>query len=595
MSRRHTEADETDLNTESKTKKALDPVNEIKELIGSGKNPGSVLAHLKNKYDDEVMANVIFDGYIKRLEKIRKNAEKFRNDMAVKYRGRNVPINELIRRASKRKKKYNFSEDEFQIFVNSILKNKGAPPGMKIPTTQISKTLGLDSGIFGNSEKLSIDPRYTDVLNEILTYNSTYKHLHASVLLQSLSYKEFAPEAMNGRYNPGKDNIYASVDSVLAALFLPKFQIIEERLLHASLANIINTKNEGNPILGKPEFDFYRSMIMDTNDTVCDTSSPIVDLRNRVVLQVEIWKTVLALRQGKYYDNIEPAINRPSVIGFLLALDNCRNSVYDVPDLTYVKDEGGIMRRILTAFSLKPTLVTISPAFGMVSVNPYLTTNNVIHPEQVTMLSLRLPAHTIKKPGTNQDVKIHLSSVLQQPQWFVENGSLVAKSQEVIYSRDLIIIYVNRRSQSINVGRLNHPFNIKRLPMTMSGLERANTREVQFDREVKIGGESFKLKSVVLCKTKAFENPVTRRDDELIIGSCTIFAEYSEAHDGPRYTVYDPGSADVNGGPMRLINHETLDLPERNNPSTSAVIEEHIRQKGTLFVYAKDSQIGHIE
>ncbi len=107
----------------------------------------------------------------------------------------------------------------------------------------------------------------------------------------------------------------------------------------------------------KPDFELYWDLITDPNESVCAIDSAIKDLRNRYVLQTKIWESVLNLRQGRYYqDNLQE---------FLMAVDNCKGNIIDCPDQTYVKDEGSILRRILAAFAIRPTIVRTTRLYGL--------------------------------------------------------------------------------------------------------------------------------------------------------------------------------------------------------------------------------------
>ena len=55
----------------------------------------------------------------------------------------------------------------------------------------------------------------------------------------------------------------------------------------------------------------------------------------------------------------------------------------------------------------------------------------------------------------------------------------------LIYSRGLLIFYVDRRSHVLRVGEMN-PFNFNRLRNAIAGFERLNTRGVNFETQFEL-------------------------------------------------------------------------------------------------------------
>src|SRR6185312_16328007 len=110
---------------------------------------------------------------------------------------------------------------------------------------------------------------------------------------------------------------------------------------------------------------------------------PFNDLLNRCNVQTKLWEAVLNLRQGKYYTN--------DLSSFILAIDNCRNSVFDAADLAYVKDEGTIMRKLMSAFSIRPTIVSTAPLYGISSATSNIASLAATHITTISMITMRIP------------------------------------------------------------------------------------------------------------------------------------------------------------------------------------------------------------
>src|SRR5690606_38023480 len=123
----------------------------------------------------------------------------------------------------------------------------------------------------------------------------------------------------------------------------------------------------------------------------CTMESAIKDIRNRFILQTKIWDNVLNLRMGRYYNEQLPA--------FKEAIEACRSNIYDAPDLTYVHDEGAILRRILGAFAVRPTLVATSKLYNVIGAHGLANLNNIAtglggqftDVTTIPMITLRLP------------------------------------------------------------------------------------------------------------------------------------------------------------------------------------------------------------
>jgi hypothetical protein len=104
------------------------------------------------------------------------------------------------------------------------------------------------------------------------------------------------------------------------------------------------------------------------------------DLRNRVILQQQLWKCVYQLRAGHHYD--------PCALEFLNAIQACRMSNYEAPELMYIGDEGRIFSRIISSFSLNPTII------ATITQRP---STNMYGAQQIINLSITLPIPRITR------------------------------------------------------------------------------------------------------------------------------------------------------------------------------------------------------
>lgn len=456
----------------------------VRELIRAGRNDHGVLAKLKAEYgDNNKMIDDVFEGYKERLEYIKKKANKFKNLMYDRYNKYNPTLPQLLKKAEKYKKRYDLSSDEFDLFVNSVLNDERfEKQTMDLSNTDMAKALGYNLSVVAD-EKLQVKDNELDVLQDILRMHGETKVLHSQVSLQSLTYDGAKCLPLrNCEYKADKHNPYSFVHPLVAALFTQRIGYLDEHMLIANLSHIIKCKYEGKPVETKPEYELLWDIMVDPNDKVCDMSSPLQDLKNRVALQTRLWDSVLCLRNGKHFDD--------KLVEFLVAVDNCRNSIYDVPDLTYVKDEGAILRRLLSAFSLRPTVIATQPLYGVLSNNPHVNPSSITQVTTVPMISVRLPYSGASGMPTSLGgfadgtlSEVPLEDVITQPQWYVQNKMLVPKTQQIMYSKDVLIVYINRRYQQVNLTSVNQPYNFNNLPMTVSGFEKLNGFKLKLNRD----------------------------------------------------------------------------------------------------------------
>lgn len=553
---------------------------EVARLLNQAQdNDYTVLNNLRGKYKDPELVNAVFDAYKDRLEEVQKTARKFRKVLFDRYSTQNLPFPKLLKKAMKYKKKYDLSDDEFQVFLNEALNSKQNTTNMyNLPNTRISRTLGYSASV-GMSDKLNVSEKELGVLNEIITMCDSTRPLHSQIVMQSMTYRDCAPEALTGSFNSEKHNPYQYVHPVLAALFLPHIKYLDEHLLIANIGYIVKCKKNGVPIMTKPDYELYWDIIVDPNETACDMESPLVDIKNRFVLQTRLWDSVLNLRQGRYYDD--------RLTDFLGAVQNCRGSVYEAPDMTYVNDEGAILRRILAAFSLRPTIVSTTPLYGLVSNNPHLSSPAMTQVTTIPMVTLRLPLSM----RANAAAPIRLANSIDQAQWFVENKMIVPKNQSILFSRDVMFFYVNRRYQTLNIGAMSAPHNFSNLPMTVSGFERLNERRVQVDATLDISGDYYELRSVV-CVERAQGSTY----QNLITGCSTalrIPADHANGRHSETFLVYDPQGAGRKdrdprarrysaNAPVSVIAGNAPYAPGRSEPFYSRA-----SRCGTIFMYQK--------
>lgn len=564
---------------DSRGKEALDKIFS-KQKHGHLLLDQQVISELKRTLSDSRLVEVVYDYYKKRLEQIKQKANKFKRALLHKYGMSNLSIDQLVDKAKKYTKKYDLSDGEFNMFMGLLQSDTTHPYNSRfnIPSTPMSRTLGYSvDAIMG--DKLSLSERDYPVLKQILETERDTAILHKQAILQSITYRDCGPEALNGVYDKTKNNVFKHVHPIIAAMFLPKVPYLEEHMIHASIGNIVKCKKDGHPIVTSPEYELYWDLISDPNQTVCvtDNNKTMEDLRNRFMLQTKLWEAVVNLRLGKYYSD--------NATDFMLALENCMSSIFDAPDLVYAHDEGTILRRILNTFSMRPTIVSISS----LSDAPMAMTTYNIGPASYTqittvpMVNLRLPRKLLNVKDTAINA-VNLTDALTQPQWFIEGKTLIPKTQSIVHSRDVIFFYIDRRYKAFNYSTINQPFMFAGFLPSISGLDTVNDTPVDYLESITIGHDAFELRSVIFTEVTDLQ-----QKGGVVITGCSAGIVLESQQTGKAYIAYDPQGA----GFMRQtadgqqFKSETPIHELEMNGDDNRNFRSLSQKRGTIFMYAK--------
>jgi hypothetical protein len=571
-------------NRSNRTDGSVD--DEVQKLFkkNNGKISSADFMKLRQKYNDSDLVDKIQKAYLDKQGSIIKKAKKFAQLIRDKYSNQQYPFHVLLEKARLFKVKHGLTDDEFTEFQRIYEQELVGQKSLEVitPSTNMMKVLGsINIDFQGFAHKLG-DNDYK-ILQEILKLHASSRPLHAQVLLQSMQYRDCDFEAITGEYrrelgHKPTDSIHA----VIAAMFLPKIDELETHFLHSNIAGIIKARYNSEPLTNRPDYELFYALTNDPNDVVCDSRSSLQDLYNRAHVQNQLWNCVLNLRNGQYYNT--------GFRDFIGSVDMCRLNKQDNPDLIYGRYDGTILKRLLSAFSFRPTIVSTTPIYNIVNVNPYQQNVRPVV-TAVPMINLRLP------PTINDDSPVSLSDALDQHQYFIENGAMVPRHTSLIYSRGVLFFFVDRRANVIRYNDMQ-PFNISRLPLSVSGFERLNDREVDFDDQITIRSDVYHLRSVVLAE-------INRNSPErnLVVGSSAIVMLHQDLTIG-RYTneyfQYDPMSVfdavlTNNGVQNRSPTSEIRGTPNKGSPPGTSFVEM-ARQRGIIFMYKlhKDETKGDV-
>lgn len=559
--------------------------DEVQKLFrkNNGKISSADFMKLRQKYDDVELVDKIQKLYVEKHQTISKKAKKFAQLIREKYSNQQYPFHILLEKARLFKVKHDLSDDEFaefqRIYEQELVGLKATD--VVVPATNMMKVLGsINVDFQGFASKLN-DTDYKH-LQEILKLYASSRPLHAQVTLQSMQYRDCDFEALTGEYKrelghrPGD-----SIHPVIAAMFLPKIDILENHFLHSNIAGIVKARYNGESLTNRSDYEVFYALTQDPNDVVCDNRSSILDLLNRSQVQNQLWNCVLNLRNGHYYN--------AQYRDFVGMVDMCRLNKQDNPDLVYGRYDGTILKRLLSAFSFRPTVVATTPVYQIVNINPYQQNVRPVV-TAVPMINFRLPS------SINDNSPLSLNDALEQHQYFLENGSLVPRHTSLIYSRGVLFFFVDRRANMIRINELQ-PFNLAKMPLTVSGFERLNNREVDFETTLHIRDDTYNLRSIVLAEVNR-----NAPEKNIVVGSSAIFMIHADntTRFGNEYFKYDPISvADAVPDPQtgRLENRQPVTEIHGAHgsgiPGTSFM--ELGRTNGIVFMYQSASQKNEFE
>ena len=550
-------------------------IKEVQHLLKNGVTDltPDIVNNLRTKYSDDNVLDAIMESFADRKTKISKVATIFVDAFQRKYKNEfySMSMSKFMKRALKYKSKYNLSNEELdeakRLFEIRVF-NSGQELNVVYPNTNLSRILGYP--VTESTDK--IKPSNSDdfsYLQEILKLYQLYKSLHSYIVIQTMTYTDLQPEALTGVFKSDRHNVNVHVHPVLAALFLPKIDQLEERMLYANIAGIINTKYNGHRIVTRPDFQLFYSMVIDPADAVCDNGSPMKDLKSRVEVQIQLWNNIYNLRSGKYFD--------ATSVEFMAYIDKCKISTLDNPDLIYLSDEGVILRRLFTIFAYKPILVQTIPIMGVITANPLSIPVNIQAVTAIPYISYRLPQIPVVGKSYN------LEEALRQVNYYMENGTFVPKMTQLLNCNGPIIFYVPRRFTALPLNIASPQvgfFGINNYDISTRHYQRINN--IQLDYSPTFETTTYGNTTVQVYYLRSAVAYDLYNDTNIVLGHITVLYKYNRGTDNLisdatpiEHILYIPRRANLeesNGNPFQNANDMT--------------IRELLVSRGTLFVYA---------
>ena len=505
----------------------------------------NIMARLRSKYNDHQLLDQIQETYMEITREQKSTAKKFAKKVLHKY-GLQYPLHILLKKAYRYKQKYNLSDVEFSIFhktyVRYILGQENVDSKVKkfyTPHTYMTKTLGTSDRY---SEPMNISNDDYRHLDKIMKLEADTKAMHAQISLQSMTYptEGFSVPAITGKFDRDKNwqNPTCFVHPVIAAMFIPKFKILEDHILLASIPRILKQRKNKKNITTIHDYELFYDIITDPTDMACSVESPMLDLLFRSELQFSIWQSVLMLRYGKYFDC--------STNAFLLSIDNCKlNNFDDAPDFLHVGDEGSVVRRILSAFSLRPTIVETSILSNLEYQYPLRPEESGlnIRVESTPMLTHRITRYPMQGPR-NQNYN-SISYVLSSQQYFYDKDlkTIVPRHVRVIYSNSILIINIPRRAMKLDYSNLIRPaYEWNKIPRAYAGIDKINDAKIDVPGDITVEEAHFSLQSAIKLDVDTLN---TSSNEKLIVGTSCILRQSNDRTKNilgvnDNYLLYDP-------------------------------------------------------
>ena len=493
----------------------------------------TALLRLRHKYGDDALVDAIQREFVMRHAKVVKAAKKFAQAVRNKYAHTNTPYHMLLQKARLHARKYKMSAAEFAEFQRMYeqeLAGTNRKNEVVVPVTNMMKVLG---NLAENKDDAGFAMRDGDYKNlqEILRLEAESRQLHSQVVLQTLTYGDglntattstargpqyspIAPQALTVAYDKNLENQTDHVHPVLVSMFLRANEEFDNHFLLSNIAGIVKSRYNKDALSTRADYELFYDMVTDPNDIVCDNRSPLSDLLHRSNLQQQLWTCVLNMRNGRCYNR--------SFRNFMSQVDVCRLNKYDNPDFVYGRHDGTIAKRLLSAFSYRPTVVSTRPVQSVVMANNPYSVNIRPTVTRIPMITFR-----VGQDGNNA-VNVATELAKSQSQYFIEGNVVVQRSVEVLYSRGNVVVYLDRRLNHINLN--DYPsMTYSQVPLGVAGFERINDKDVTIvaGNDIDIGKgastgtneDKFFLSGAVCAKVqKGVKKSKTQKVD-VVVGS----------------------------------------------------------------------------
>jgi hypothetical protein len=570
--------------------------NEVDRLIREGKyqlSPAEAVK-LREKFKDSSMFELVMEHLNEAHVKILNVAKKYYKYAQTQLLGGNKSIDYVLKQAVPFAKKVPLTDaeiDAFRRLVEEMIEGK-------IPSeTSTYRHISSVGSLFGVSSVEQVESMKDNLssgdfakVQDIVRLESANKALYQQVVLQSVQYQDCDIMALSGKFDPERNNYSTHVHPLIAALYIPRFELLERTTIQAHLAGIVKARFNREPLVNVVDKELFENIIYTNRREVC-SMNPAEDLHRRVQLQHSLWASVQALRSGRYY-----SVNSD----FVTSLDQC-HLTYVSPINTIVNDEGSALRRIFGSFGLNTIQFTLkaSPQYVAANVNmgASLFVPSTREEDRTSMDSMI--TLDMSDWRSRNGAPYNLDDVLRQKNYYLdENDRYVQVDTEVAAVYKLFSVYVPRRKSSVvqrqNVGSNSIAstfINFTQLPLTISGLSEINDFPIVAPDALRIpsSNQLIRKRSVLIVETVPYTNNTnTEGVVELVTSTSAIVynREQTEIYyynpGGVVSTIRDSAGNVGRPNPVMQINKFSADGGTAGEELNANYMES---RQGALFFY----------
>ena len=569
---------------------------EVDRLIRAGQYQLSTAeaVKLRDKFKDSAMFELVMEHLNESHQKILNVAKKYYKYAQTQLLGGNKTIDYVLKQSIPFAKKVPLTDaeiDAFRRLVEEMIEGK-------IPTesstyrhvSSVGSLFGISSVEQVESMKDNLSSGDFAKVQDIMRLESEQKQLYQQIVLQSVQYQDCDLMALSGKFDPERHNAYSHVHPLIAALYLPKFDVLERTTIHAHLAAIIKARFNREPIVNQVDKELFENIIYTNRREVC-SMNPSEDLYKRVKLQYAIWNSVLALRTGRYYN---------ANSDFVTTLDQC-HLTHVSPSNTIVNDEGASLRRILGGFGLNTILFKLKADPQMYSTNVNLgpslfipTTREEERTSLDSMITIDMADYR-----SRQNVPYDINEALTQRTYYLdEKDRYISVQTEVIGVHKILSVYVPRRKTSVvqrqSVGQnsiMSSLITFNQLPLTISGLSELNSYPVVAPPALRIGSYTLRKRSSLVVEVIPYAAPNDQTNVvELVTSTSAIIynkddsTTYYYNPSGVVSTITAPGVA---GAAAQVGRPDPIVIINQNGSTDGSDLNANYLEsrQGTLFFY----------
>jgi hypothetical protein len=486
--------------------------SEVDRLIREGKYQltPSEAVKLREKFKDSSMFELVMEHLNESHQKILNVAKKYYKYAQTQLLGGVKTIDYVLKQAVPFAKKVPLTDaeiDAFRRLVEDMIEGKVPSESSTYRhVSSVGSLFGVSSVEQVESMKDNLSSGDFAKIQDIVRLESVNKPLYQQVVLQSVQYNDCDLIALTGKFEVERHIAQQHVHPLIAALYIPKFDVLERTTLHAHLAGVIRARYNREPLLNQVDKELFENIIYTNRREVC-SMNPAEDLHRRVKLQYALWENVLALRNGRYYNMNSDLVS---------TLDQC-HLTYVSPTNTVVNDEGASLRRIFGAFGLNTILFNLKAAPQLLSTNLQLasslfvpTTREEERSSLDSMITIDM-SNSKEKQGAPYDFN---DAMKQQSYYLDENDRYVLIDTEVKAVYRIMAIYVPRRKTSVVQRQQVGPNSImsavmqfNQLPLTISGMSEINNYPVIAPPAIKVGSYLLRKRSVLINEVIPYASP----------------------------------------------------------------------------------------